>query len=194
MNHRHARRVLAVAVPAALLLIAGCQRSEDMANRPSADQPMADAGRSADRAVPPAPPRTMPPAPPSAGSPDSSSGGPPATDPSTSSGGSASRDSGSDYGPSAGSAANGSDGKAGSGANSTADKAGDAAITAAVKARLLADPNLNAQDIEVTTKDGGHVTLAGHVRSEAARERAEQLARNARGVQEVDNQLVVGSA
>lgn len=192
MNHRHAGRVLAVAVPAALLLIAGCQRSEDMANRPSADQPMADAGRSADRAMPPAPPQTMPPAPPSAGSPGSSSAGPSAADPSTSPGGSASRDSGSDYGRSAGSAANGSD--AGSGANSTADKAGDAAITAAVKARLLADPNLNAQDIEVTTKDGGHVTLAGHVKSEAARERAEQLARNARGVQEVDNQLVVGNA
>lgn len=192
MNHRHARRVLTVAVPAALLLIAGCQRSEDMANRPSADQPMADAGRSADHAVPPAPPQTMPPAPPSAGSPGSSSGGPSAADPSTSSGGSASRDSGSDYGRSAGSAANGSE--AGSGANSTADKADDAAITAAVKARLLADPGLSAQEIEVTTKDGGHVTLTGHVKSEAARERAEQLARNARGVQDVDNQLVVGSA
>ncbi len=193
MNHRHARRVLAVAVPAALLLIAGCQRSEDMANRPSADQPpMADSGRSADRTTPPAPPQVMPPAPPSAASPGNSSGGAPAADPSTSPGGSAS--SGSDYGSSAGSTANGSDGKAGSGANAAADKAGDAAITAAVKARLLADPSLSAQEIEVTTKDGGHVTLAGHVKSEAARERAEQLARNARGVQEVDNQLVVGSA
>lgn len=177
MNHRHARRTLVVAVPAALLLIAGCQGSDDVASQPSMDQPLAQAGRPADRAAPPAPPPALPSAAPTGGSP-----------------GAGSSDGPGDYGRSAAPAPGTSEGKAGAGTTGASGQAGDAAITAAVKARLLADPTLNAQTIEVTTKDGGQVTLTGHVKSEAARERAEQLARGARGVRNVDNQLVVGSA
>ncbi|MGD9942049.1 MAG: BON domain-containing protein [Burkholderiaceae bacterium] len=70
----------------------------------------------------------------------------------------------------------------------------DAAITAAVKAELMKEPTLSALAINVDTTDNGAVTLKGEVETPAAKERAEQLARNTRGVREVTNLLVVKSA
>ena len=46
----------------------------------------------------------------------------------------------------------------------------------------------------VDTTSNGAVTLKGEVETTAAKERAEQLARNTRGVREVTNLLVVKNA
>ena len=70
----------------------------------------------------------------------------------------------------------------------------DAAITAAVKAELMKEPTLSALSINVDTTSNGAVTLKGEVETTAAKERAEQLARNTRGVREVTNLLVVKNA
>lgn len=66
----------------------------------------------------------------------------------------------------------------------------DARITAAVKSRLLSDPEVSAFQIDVDTVDGS-VTLNGVVDSERAKEEAEELARNTEGVTEVQNLLQV---
>jgi len=66
----------------------------------------------------------------------------------------------------------------------------DAAITAAVSARLAGDPDLSAIKIDVDTRDG-KVTLSGPAPTEAARARAAELAISVKGVQGIDNQLVV---
>lgn len=66
----------------------------------------------------------------------------------------------------------------------------DARITAAVKSRLLSDPEVSAFRIDVDTVDG-RVTLNGVVASERAKEEAEELARNTEGVTEVQNLLQV---
>lgn len=67
----------------------------------------------------------------------------------------------------------------------------DAEITARVKARLTADPEVNPLRIDVDTVDG-RVTLNGKVRTEHQREEAEKLARGTKGVVEVINLLEVG--
>lgn len=67
----------------------------------------------------------------------------------------------------------------------------DAEITARVKARLTADPEVNPLRIDVDTVDG-RVTLNGKVRTESQREEAEKLARGTKGVVEVINLLEVG--
>lgn len=80
-------------------------------------------------------------------------------------------------------------------ANRTAGEVlSDAAITAAVKAELMKEPTLSALSINVDTTSNGAVTLKGEVETPAAKERAEQLARNTRGVREVTNLLVVKNA
>ncbi|PWW46375.1 BON domain-containing protein [Melaminivora alkalimesophila] len=66
----------------------------------------------------------------------------------------------------------------------------DAGITARVKAGLAKDEDLSAIRIEVDT-DRGVVTLSGPVKSEAARERAAQIARDVDGVTSVVNNLAV---
>lgn len=66
----------------------------------------------------------------------------------------------------------------------------DSAITAKVKAKITADPELNPFNIDVDTRDG-RVTLTGRVRSAAARAEAEKLARNTQGVKSVANELEV---
>jgi hyperosmotically inducible periplasmic protein len=68
----------------------------------------------------------------------------------------------------------------------------DAEITASVKARLAADPDVNPFTIDVDTVDG-RVTLNGTVRTDYQRQEAEDLARRTEGVVEVVNLLVVGS-
>lgn len=67
----------------------------------------------------------------------------------------------------------------------------DAEITARIKLKLAADPEVNPFRIDVDTVDG-RVTLGGTVRTEHQREEAGRLARNTEGVVEVRNLLEVG--
>ena len=67
----------------------------------------------------------------------------------------------------------------------------DAAITAAVKAKLAADGDINPFNIDVDTNEGV-VTLQGRVEKEEARAKAEQHARETDGVKRVVNLVKVG--
>ena len=67
----------------------------------------------------------------------------------------------------------------------------DAAITAAVKAKLAADGDINPFNIDVDTNEGV-VTLQGTVAKDEARDKAERLARETDGVQRVINLIKVG--
>ncbi|HEX5761138.1 MAG TPA: BON domain-containing protein [Thermoanaerobaculia bacterium] len=69
----------------------------------------------------------------------------------------------------------------------------DATVTARVKARLAADPDVNAFHIDVDTVDG-RVTLNGKVATAHQREEAEDLARHTQGVREVVNLIRVAGA
>jgi hyperosmotically inducible periplasmic protein len=66
----------------------------------------------------------------------------------------------------------------------------DAGITARVKAKLLADPEVGGMYIDVDTLDG-RVTLNGKVKSQDEKAEAEKLARHTDGVKEVVNLIVV---
>lgn len=68
----------------------------------------------------------------------------------------------------------------------------DAGITAAVKTRLLADPDVAGLRIDVDTKDKV-VTLTGNVKSAAQIAEAERIARETSGVARVVNNLKVGA-
>jgi hypothetical protein len=67
----------------------------------------------------------------------------------------------------------------------------DTALTARVKARLLAAPDLGGVHIDVESKDG-HVILRGQVASADRKSDAEKIALRTKGVVSVDNQLSVG--
>lgn len=67
----------------------------------------------------------------------------------------------------------------------------DAAITAAVKAKLAADGDINPFNIDVDTNEGV-VTLQGRVEKDEARTKAEQLARDTENVRRVINLIKVG--
>jgi len=66
----------------------------------------------------------------------------------------------------------------------------DAGITARVKAKLIADPEVAAVHIDVDTVDG-RVTLNGKVASADQRAEAEKLARHTEGVIDVVNLIQV---
>ncbi len=66
----------------------------------------------------------------------------------------------------------------------------DRTITASVKAKLVEDKSTSAAAIDVDTQDG-MVTLSGYARSAAEKSQAEALAREAKGVRSVRNNLVV---
>ena len=68
--------------------------------------------------------------------------------------------------------------------------ADDAAITATVKAKLIADAEVKALDINVSTYENV-VILQGKVAAASQRSRAEKLARESRGVRSVRNELTV---
>ena len=69
----------------------------------------------------------------------------------------------------------------------------DAALTARVKAKLAADPQVAAYTIDVDTVN--HVvTLSGSVGSAEESAEAEKLARDTEGVTQVVNRLTVGGA
>src|ERR1043165_7685812 len=64
----------------------------------------------------------------------------------------------------------------------------DSVISGKVKAALIADPTTKAHQIEVETFKGT-VQLSGWVDTDAARERATEVARNIEGVRDVKNSL-----
>jgi hyperosmotically inducible periplasmic protein len=66
----------------------------------------------------------------------------------------------------------------------------DASVTAAVKTALLADTTISGRRIDVDSREGV-VTLSGVVRSQAEKEIALQIARDATGVREVRDRLVI---
>jgi hyperosmotically inducible protein len=67
----------------------------------------------------------------------------------------------------------------------------DAGLTARVKARLIAAPDLGGFRIHVSSRDG-QVTLSGTVRSAENRLDAEKITRRTEGVREVIDHLEVG--
>jgi hyperosmotically inducible protein len=77
------------------------------------------------------------------------------------------------------------------GADNAAAATGDAAITAKVKTKLLADPEVGGLKINVDTLDG-KVTLTGTAESAAQKTEAGKLAKNTEGVSSVDNQITIG--
>lgn len=66
----------------------------------------------------------------------------------------------------------------------------DSAIAVDIRTRFGADPGLSVLDIDIQVENGV-VRLSGDVPDLASRTRAERLARGARGVSEVRNDLVV---
>jgi hyperosmotically inducible protein len=66
----------------------------------------------------------------------------------------------------------------------------DASITAKVKAKLIADPEVTALNIDVDTLDG-RVTLSGKVASADQKAEAEKLASHTEGVKEIVNMIQV---
>jgi hyperosmotically inducible protein len=77
------------------------------------------------------------------------------------------------------------------GEESVSDRLDDGALTARVKARLAADPEVNPMNVDVDTENGV-VTLSGRVETAEERDRAERLARETEGVASVRNLLEVG--
>lgn len=75
-------------------------------------------------------------------------------------------------------------------ADRVASSVDDAAITASVSASLVKDPDLSAFKINVDTS-GGVVTLSGPAPNQAAKDRAETLAKEVSGVKQVNNNLEV---
>ncbi len=67
----------------------------------------------------------------------------------------------------------------------------DAAITASVKTKLAADPDVAAINIDVDTNEGV-VTLSGRVESQFQKDEAGRIARATDGVRSVINNLTVG--
>jgi hyperosmotically inducible protein len=74
---------------------------------------------------------------------------------------------------------------------SPGEQVDDAAITAAVKTKLAADPEINPFNIDVDTTDGV-VTLRGTVEDPEAKTEAAKLARGTSGVRSVRNEITVG--
>lgn len=73
------------------------------------------------------------------------------------------------------------------------EKIDDLTITTTVTAGLAKDPDLSVLKINVDTRNGA-VTLKGSAPTQAARDKAAALAKATKGVNSVDNQLVVKAA
>lgn len=67
----------------------------------------------------------------------------------------------------------------------------DVMITSKVKAKLIANTEIRAGDIDVSSSQGV-VTLIGRVGTGTIKSEAERIARDTRGVKEVHNELTVG--
>lgn len=70
------------------------------------------------------------------------------------------------------------------------DYASDTAITTDVKAKMAADRTVAATSVNVETMQGT-VQLSGFAKSQAEKDRAAELARSAKGVRNVRNDIVV---
>jgi hyperosmotically inducible protein len=68
----------------------------------------------------------------------------------------------------------------------------DAGITAAVKAKLLADPTVGGLKIDVDTRDGVVWLTGDHMKNQAEIDMALKLAKETSGVKSVENKLVIG--
>ena len=66
----------------------------------------------------------------------------------------------------------------------------DAGITTAIKAKMAEDRTVSATSISVETLNGT-VQLSGFAKSQAEKNQAESIARNAKHVREVRNSIVV---
>jgi hyperosmotically inducible periplasmic protein len=66
----------------------------------------------------------------------------------------------------------------------------DTAITAEIKSRMAADADVAATSISVETLNGT-AQLSGFARSQAEKDRAAEIAREAKGVQSVRNDIIV---
>src|SRR5262245_50193570 len=66
----------------------------------------------------------------------------------------------------------------------------DAALVAKVKADLLKSSSVDGLDVNVDAKDG-MITLSGQASSEAERAKAEQIAKEAKGVKGVTNKIAL---
>jgi len=77
-----------------------------------------------------------------------------------------------------------------SGARTVDERVTDAVITSTIQQRLAADPALGEAMLDVATA-AGIVTLTGEVSREPLRARAEALAREVEGVQDVQNLIRV---
>jgi hyperosmotically inducible periplasmic protein len=73
---------------------------------------------------------------------------------------------------------------------STGTYVDDKTISAKIKADLIGDPLTKAREIDVNTYKG-IVQLSGFVDTPEASQRAEQIARNTKGVVDVKNNLIV---
>ncbi|MBL1264754.1 BON domain-containing protein [Methylomicrobium sp. RS1] len=73
---------------------------------------------------------------------------------------------------------------------STGEYIDDSVLTTKVKASILGDSKLKVLQIDVETFKG-IVQLSGFVDSQAAADRAVELARKVRGVKQVNNSLIV---
>jgi osmotically-inducible protein OsmY len=69
----------------------------------------------------------------------------------------------------------------------------DSTITASVKSKMAADTTVPAMKINVDTKDGA-VTLTGEVDNDAAKAKAETIAKGVEGVKSVKNNITVKPA
>jgi hyperosmotically inducible protein len=67
----------------------------------------------------------------------------------------------------------------------------DVVISSKVKAKLIANSEVRAEDIDVGSSQGV-VTLIGRVSSQAVKSDAERIARGTGGVKDVKNELLVG--
>jgi hyperosmotically inducible protein len=68
----------------------------------------------------------------------------------------------------------------------------DAAITAAVKAKLLADPMVGGLKIDVDTRSGVVYLTGDNMKSQAEIDQAIKLAKETSGVTSVESKLIVG--
>lgn len=76
---------------------------------------------------------------------------------------------------------------------STGEYVDDAVITTRVKAAYATDPMVKATEVKVETYKG-IVQLSGFVDTPEAKRRAEELARQVKGVRDVKNDIVVKTA
>ena len=79
------------------------------------------------------------------------------------------------------------------GERTVGDWVDDTVISSRLKAKLIADTDVRASDIDVSSSQGV-VTLIGRVRTSAMKQDAERIARGIEGVTDVHNELVVGRA